>query len=156
MPFKKLIFFMLNLVNSSSQVALLRFSKIIGDCESITQQAFSKARNKINHLPLLEFLGSGACNEILRINRLVDDLGKLARYENSNLVLNKTKFNLSRLIKNTIKSYESDSLKENKEITFHGASLDIFADKDKINQVLLNLISNSLKFTGANGKIEII
>lgn len=60
MPFKKLIFFMLNLVNSSSQVALLRFSEIIGDCESITQQAFSKARNKINHLPFLAFFKSTA------------------------------------------------------------------------------------------------
>ncbi len=36
--------------------------------------------------------------EILRLNRLVGDLEKLAQYESENLILNKTKFNLAEVI----------------------------------------------------------
>lgn len=94
-------------------------------------------------------------DEILRINRLVDDLGKLARYESESFVLNKTKFDISELIKRSINAFESDFIKENKEITFCGQSEEIVADKDKINQVIVNLISNALKFTKSGEKVEI-
>ena len=53
LPFWKLVMYMLNIPNESTQVALNRFTKTLGD-DPVSQQAFSKARNKINHLPFLE------------------------------------------------------------------------------------------------------
>lgn len=53
LPFERLVLYMLNLPKESTSVALLKFFNLLGE-ESPTQQAFSKARNKINHLPFLE------------------------------------------------------------------------------------------------------
>ena len=94
-------------------------------------------------------------DEILRINRLVDDLGKLVHYESEGFKLNKSTFDLSQLVKRIIKTFESDFAKDNKKLIFVGDDELIFADMDKISQVVVNLISNALKFTGANGKVEI-
>jgi len=93
--------------------------------------------------------------EILRINRLVDDLGKLSKYESEALKLNKTEFDVYELIEQVVKSVESDFIKENKEISFNGQSQVILADRDKINQVMVNLIANAKKFTSEDGKVEI-
>lgn len=94
-------------------------------------------------------------DEILRINRLVDDLGKLAHYESENFKLNKSTFDITQLVKRIIKTFESDFTKENKKLVFNGDTEEIFADKDKISQVMINLIANALKFTKENGKVEI-
>jgi hypothetical protein len=49
MGFKKLIYFLLSMVNESSQNALERFFPRIGeDNQSMTQQSFSEARQKLN------------------------------------------------------------------------------------------------------------
>ncbi|MEX1377511.1 MAG: ATP-binding protein [Eubacteriales bacterium] len=94
-------------------------------------------------------------DEILRINRLVDDLGKLSKYESESFSLNKVEFDLADLIARTIKSYENDFKKWGKEIVFIGESANVYADKDKINQVLVNLITNANKYTKENGRVEI-
>lgn len=94
-------------------------------------------------------------DEILRINRLVDDLGKLARYERESVVLNKREFNVSQLIQRVIQQFESDFINQNKQIIFTGKDVSLFADMDKINQMMINLIANALKFTKPNGKVEI-
>ncbi|NSB25033.1 methyl-accepting chemotaxis protein [Clostridium saccharoperbutylacetonicum] len=44
--------------------------------------------------------------EILRLNRLVGDLEKLAQYESENLVLNKTEFNIGEAVKNIVLNFE--------------------------------------------------
>jgi two-component system, OmpR family, sensor histidine kinase BaeS len=94
--------------------------------------------------------------EVLRINRLVDDLGKLSLYERDSFVLNKTKFDISNLISQIVKSFESDFTKANKKILFSSESIRINADKDKISQVIINLISNGLKYTLAGDVVEVI
>ena len=94
-------------------------------------------------------------DEILRINRLVDDLGKLSKYESEAFKLSKTEFDVSELIRQIIKSYVNDFSKQGKEITFTGESRIIFADRDKINQVIVNLIANANKYTRENGKVEV-
>ena len=93
--------------------------------------------------------------EILRITRLVSDLEKLTQYESENLNLNKTEFNLSETIKNAIKNLEKEY--NNKQITvnFYEGCKDIFADKDKIMQVILNVLTNAIKYNKLGGNIEI-
>jgi hypothetical protein len=52
MNFPKAIYFMLNMLNESTQVALNRFFKNIGEEEThMSQQAFSKARSHFDHTP---------------------------------------------------------------------------------------------------------
>ncbi len=93
--------------------------------------------------------------QILRINRLVDDLAELARYESRKTVLEKTDFDLSALIENVILHVGNDYAKEDKTLTYEGKRCEIVADKDKISQVLLNLLSNALKFTRPGDSVTV-
>lgn len=93
--------------------------------------------------------------QVLRINRLVDDLAELARYENGKTVLDKTRFDLSALIENVVLHAENDFAKGNKTLAFKGETCEITADRDKISQVLLNLLSNALKFTQPGDSVTV-
>lgn len=94
-------------------------------------------------------------DEVLRINRLVDDLGKLTQYESKGFHLAKEEFDLTKLIRNITDNFIAEAEKEHKKILFKGEKEIIVADKDKISQVIINMISNALKFTNANGQVNI-
>lgn len=93
--------------------------------------------------------------EIMRINRMVGDLEKLARYESENLILCKENFDVSELIQHMVRNFETDFLNKGLDIKFYGEKEVIFADKDKISQVIVNLLSNALKYTPEGGKVEV-
>ena len=93
--------------------------------------------------------------EIIRINKMVGELAKLAKYESENLVLNKTDFDISELMQRIICNFESDFKKKAIDIDFDGQNEEVFADKDKINQVLINLLSNALKYTPSGGLVKV-
>jgi signal transduction histidine kinase len=90
-------------------------------------------------------------DEILRINRLVGDLEKLARYESENLSLNKEKLDLSELVKIIIKNYETEFINRQVVLDVQTESSLVWADRDKMSQVIINLLSNALKYIGDNG-----
>lgn len=93
--------------------------------------------------------------EIMRINRLVGDLEKLARYESDNLILTKTDFDVSELIRHIIRNFENDFAAKGIEIRFTGGREIITADRDKISQVVVNLLSNALKYTPPGGMVQV-
>ncbi|MHB8064000.1 MAG: sensor histidine kinase, partial [Ruminiclostridium sp.] len=93
--------------------------------------------------------------EIIRIGKMVGDLDKLAKFESENLILNKELFDVSELAKRLIQNFESDFLNKRLEITFTGNKEEIFADRDKISQVIINLLSNALKYTPEGGKVKV-
>ena len=93
--------------------------------------------------------------EILRLKRLVGDLEKLAQYERENLILNKTKFNLGEVINNIGLNFEKEFLNKEVELIFYGKDIAVHGDKDKISQVIVNLMSNALKYTLEGGKVEV-
>lgn len=94
--------------------------------------------------------------EILRIKRMVGDLEKLAKYEGENLILNKESFDLSYLMQHLIQNFETDFLNKRIEIDYYGEQAIIFADRDKISQVIVNLLSNALKYTPEGGKVKVL
>lgn len=94
--------------------------------------------------------------EIMRINRMVGDLEKLARYESENLILTKTSFDISELIRHIIRNFENEFLNKDIDIEFIGEEEIVEADRDKISQVIINLISNAVKYTPQGGKVEVL
>lgn len=94
-------------------------------------------------------------DEVLRINRMVGDLQQLAKYESENLVLNKTSFDLSELLFRIIQNFQTDFTNKGIEIKYNGGVGKIVADKDKISQVIINLLSNALKYTKEGGYVII-
>lgn len=93
--------------------------------------------------------------EIMRIKRMVGDLEKLAKYESENLILNKTNFDISELIQHIIQNFETDFMNKNIDIRFFGEEEVVFADKDKISQIMINLLSNALKYSPQGGTVEV-
>lgn len=93
--------------------------------------------------------------EILRLKRLVGDLEKLAEYEGENLILNKTKFNIGEVINKIVVNFEKQFLDKEVKLLFNHRDIVIYADKDKIIQVIVNLISNALKYTDKGGQVEV-
>lgn len=95
-------------------------------------------------------------NEINRLSSLVDDLKNSFNSAEHEMVLNKEKFNLSDEIKNTITTFthilDKKGISIEKDIE---ENVNIYMDKNKLKQVMYNLISNSIKYTDENGKLII-
>jgi len=93
--------------------------------------------------------------EIIRINRLVGDLEKLERFEAENAALTVSEFDLSELTQRILNNFETEFFKKEIVLRFSGETEMVMADKDKISQVIINLVSNALKYTSKGGHVEI-
>ncbi len=97
-------------------------------------------------------------NELSRIISLVENADTLVETSNSvNLV--KSDFDLRNNIEKLIKSFESQFDARNMDCEFvynDKIKFEIFADEEKINSVIYNLISNACKYTDDNGKIRVL
>ncbi len=93
--------------------------------------------------------------EILRLTRMISDLDKLVKIEDDNLVLHKSVFELSTAVEQTICNFLPEIRLKNIELETDLASYELFADKDKIIQVIVNLMSNAVKYTDDGGKIAV-
>lgn len=98
---------------------------------------------------------SNIYKEILRINRLVGDLSKIAKYENKGENLNKTIFNLGEIINRIVTDFELEIHKKNLLVHVKNGVNNIYADEDKISQIIVNVLSNSIKYTSNNEKVNI-
>lgn len=94
--------------------------------------------------------------ESLRLKRLVNDMLDLAQLEGENYPLKKTPFPFSQLIEEAIEPFRD--VMEKKGLSFH-ADLDpsIIAegDRDRLNQVIQNLMDNAIKYTPEGGEITV-
>jgi len=93
--------------------------------------------------------------EVLRLNKLVDELGTLSKFESESLQLNTISFDLKELCQQTIQNFESTARQKGVLLTCAGTQAFVEADRDKIGQVLINLMHNALKFTPAGGAVSI-
>lgn len=94
--------------------------------------------------------------EIVRISKMVGDLEKLTKYEGDKPVLDKELFDIAELAKRLIQNFESQFLNKGLNIQFIGDSTEINADRDKISQVIINLLSNALKYTPVGGLVKVV
>ncbi|MFZ5354472.1 MAG: sensor histidine kinase [Bacillota bacterium] len=93
--------------------------------------------------------------EIIRLSKLVGSLEKLARYEHEAIVVNRTYFSLSELMGAIMLNFESEFSSKGIRLEYEGGNLSIYADRDKLSQILVNLISNALKYTQNGGSVQI-
>jgi signal transduction histidine kinase len=105
--------------------------------------------------PTQERLGS-CFEEVKRLGTLVADLEQLARMESENLVLRKSKEDLLNLVKIVSETMTGELLKRNLSFSLEGTSISVEVDKDRISQVIANLLSNAMKYTPEGGSIKVI
>ena len=101
----------------------------------------------------------GIYEEIERLIKMIKELEKIDELENSNIILEKTKFNLYYTIESVVQNFQAEADKNQIRILLSGEKETcIEGDIDKFKQILINLISNSIKYGNKKGliKIEII
>jgi signal transduction histidine kinase len=100
-----------------------------------------------------------------RLYQLTEDILDIAKIESGNLKLNREKFDIYQLVKESTDEFGSRVRKgkENEFFTLrldkniqpdHNGKLLVYADRDRIQQVISNLLNNAHKFT-ENGKITV-
>jgi signal transduction histidine kinase/DNA-binding response OmpR family regulator len=92
-----------------------------------------------------------------RLLTLINQLLDLAKLEAGNMEMNVSQYNIVSLLKNLLHSFESIAATKRIELLFESdaENIQVMFDLEKIEKVFLNLISNAIKFTGENGKVEI-
>lgn len=97
-----------------------------------------------------------SCNEeILRLTRMLSGIDKIAEIEDNNMSLNKSTFDLLEFTNKIMLNFESNIKDKSINLIIEGTPCNLHADKDKIGQVLINLVSNAIKYTQNNGNIII-
>ncbi|MCJ0742433.1 sensor histidine kinase [Pedobacter montanisoli] len=97
-----------------------------------------------------------------KANRLVDKMVKLihdfldvSKIEAGKLSLNRIEFDLNELINEIIDDHVFLNTTHTITCQFHTEKLTVFADKEKITQVIINLLTNAIKYSPAGGNIII-
>ncbi|MDP3940796.1 MAG: GAF domain-containing sensor histidine kinase [bacterium] len=93
-----------------------------------------------------------------RLINLVNDMLNVSRIESGRLIINKKPIGMVQLIAEVVNEITPSAREQKKEISFdqpRGELPLVNADPDKIKQVVLNLLGNSVKFSPDGSTIEI-
>lgn len=96
-----------------------------------------------------------AVKNLDRLSYLVKDLDEISKLERGDIEMNFQRFDLSLLIFEVIESMEIKAKKHKIELIFkdkYNQHFMVYADREKIRQVFVNLISNSFKYGKENGQ----
>ncbi|MBI1367436.1 MAG: PAS domain-containing protein [Planctomycetes bacterium] len=96
-------------------------------------------------------------SETNRLSRLIDNILNINRIESGIIRVQREDICLSSVISDAVEVMRPQARAKQISLTEQGSPLgySIYADKDMMYQVLLNLISNAIKYTPAGGKITI-
>ena len=93
-----------------------------------------------------------------RLIYIIKDLDMITKLESGTLNLDQDSFDIIELIKNTYDQLEIQAQKKDIKLIFNKLYSDpiiVFADKDKIQQVITNLVINSIKYGTYKGTTEV-
>jgi two-component system sensor histidine kinase VicK len=100
-------------------------------------------------LPVIE-------TETKRMNKLVRDLLQLSQLDSEQNGLNMVNFELNELVRDVSNRLDSVANKRNVSIDYvDGDSANVCADKDAIEQVLVNVLSNAIKYSHNNQNVHV-
>ncbi len=97
-------------------------------------------------------------DEAERMTRLVKDLLQLSRLDNAQEKLNLKELNVNRLLGDCVKKIMLTAKAKNQTIECEfdeNVSLNILADNDQMQQVIFNVLMNSIKYTQEGGLIRV-
>lgn len=92
-----------------------------------------------------------------RLNHLVQDLSEISRLEAGSQILTQAPFGLARLVGEVVEALEQKAAERQVALrTLVSPNLPaVYADRERIRQVLLNLTDNAIKYNNPGGHVEI-
>ncbi|MCU7491763.1 MAG: PAS domain S-box protein [Ignavibacteria bacterium] len=87
---------------------------------------------------------------------LLENLLQWSRLQTGGMEYSPVRFNLEELIDDIYNIYEISAIRKKIRLNINTSGpVEVYADKNMIETVLRNLVSNAIKFTGAGGEVEI-
>lgn len=99
-----------------------------------------------------------ASKGVERLIYIVNELDMIAKLEVGGLVLNKENFNIIEVVQNIFDLLEMKAAKKNISLIFDKKYLNdilVYADRERIEQVITNLLVNSIKYGKQDGTTEV-
>ena len=93
-----------------------------------------------------------------RLIYIVKDLDMITKLETGDINLELSEFNIVEVVQNVFDLLEMRASKKNITLTFdtkYNSKILVFADQEKIQQVVTNLVMNSIKYGKENGTTEV-
>ncbi len=96
-------------------------------------------------------------NETRRLSKMVSELMDLARADNDKTIIDKSKTDLNDLIREVMAPFEEIAEMQNKTMESElSCNKEIYADKNKLKQLLVILLDNAVKYTEKGDSIKVI
>lgn len=117
-----------------------------GFAETLLDGALDDKENAMRFLGMIK-------NHSDRLNSLVDDLLAISRIELGDIVIEKTDVVLEQIVDYVFMTLKHKADKKNLYLrkNIQNSAMTIYADKDRLVQIILNLIDNGIKFTEDGG-----
>lgn len=93
--------------------------------------------------------------ETLRLSRLIDDLLSLSRLQSGNVSITPAYFNLTGLLQDISQHYGDTAKDKSIEVVCDAPPLTAYANEDRVEQLVIILLDNAIKFTPENGRITV-
>ena len=93
-----------------------------------------------------------------RMTRIVADLLTLSKLDNTAKVMEKKVFDLSELVESVADKLKINAKNHGIEITYRseGDAKTFYGDRDRMEQVITNIISNAVKYTPSGGHVGVV
>ena len=103
-----------------------------------------------------KFLGV-ILTEANRMTRLISDLLQLTKFDYKKVAWNRIRFDIKELTKQICDKHQIQAEKKEQLVECYVTSNvpDVFGDRDGIEQVITNILTNSIKYTPENGSIKV-
>ena len=93
--------------------------------------------------------------EAERLSSLVSDMQKLNKYDEFSIKLKKDNVNISDIICFVIFQFSNLAKSKNIKIEYEKKNINLYCDKDKITQALVNILSNAIRYSNEGSTIFI-